>query len=198
VSHTDVRAGATAPAAQLLPVAQIIAPGGLLALDLSSTCGYAVGPLAARVPTLTGTWHLPHTGGEGARYTALANELAEALMLWRPSRLVLEAPLPLPAQTTFRSAAQQFGLRAIAYSEGYRASCVVSEIDCLTVRAEVMGQRRISKDIAKREAVLFCKRRGIGVNSHHAADAALVWLWLRERLAGVAPCAGPLWRETLQ
>ena len=68
-------------------------------------------------------------------------------------------------------------------------------MDVHTIRFEVMGVRRMSSAIAKREVVRFCHKRGIRVNSDHAADAALVWLWHRQRVVGIAPCAGPLWRD---
>jgi Holliday junction resolvasome RuvABC endonuclease subunit len=167
--------------------------GGTLALDLSSTVGFAYGRDGDR-PTLFGDWVLPHIGGEGMRYAAFEDSLAAFIDQHAPASLVLEAPLPLPAQTAFRSAAQQFALRGIAFAEGWRASASVSEIDALTVRAEVMGQRRFSKDIVKREVVAYCRKRGIRVSSHHQADAVLVWIWHRQRIAGLAPCAGPLWR----
>jgi hypothetical protein len=170
---------------------------GVIALDLSSTVGWAYAPLDALRP-ITGTWHLPFVGGEGARYAAFENELAAAMDRWQPSKMVLEAPLPLPAMNNWRTACQQFGLRAIAFSEGWRASCAVSEVDVHTARAEVMGQRRLGKDVVKREVTRFCLGRGIKVNSHHAGDAAVVWIWHQQRLRGIPPCAGPLWRGAMQ
>ena len=46
----------------------------------------------------------------------------------QPHSVVIEAPLPNYGQTTLKVQAQQLGLRAIAYSEGYRHSAAVSEI----------------------------------------------------------------------
>lgn len=166
---------------------------GVLALDLSSTVGWAIGDLRGDKVPKTGTWHLPHVGGEGARYAAFENVLAEHMDLWQPEAVVCEAPLPLPALNNWRSACQQFALRAFVAAECWRCSAAFSEVDVHTARAEVMGTRRLGKDVAKQEVYRFCKRRGIAVNSHHAADAAVVWLWHTQRVAGVMPVAGPLW-----
>ena len=169
----------------------------VLALDLSSSVGVAYGPLTERVPRTT-TWHLPHTGGEGARYAAFENELIAFIEGYAPIAIVVEHPLPLMALargSSDRIARQQYTLEGIARKEAYRASAGWDGADVHTIRSEVMGVGRYSRDTVKREVVLFCKRRGIRVGSHHAGDAALVWLWYRQRMLGIAPCAGPLWRE---
>lgn len=169
----------------------LLPAGGVLALDLSQTTGWAYGAIGDRDPAF-GVWHLPHTGGEGARYAAFENELAAAMAVWAPSRLVLEAPLPLMAQTHARTAQQQYTLRGIAYAEGYRASAAVSEIDALTARAEVLGRGRFSKDTVKREVVRYCLRRGLRVPDHNAADAVVIWTWFTDRMAGRPAVSGPL------
>jgi len=168
--------------------------GLILALDLSSTVGWALGD---RPETLRwGQWLLPVTGGEGARGAGFAERLVPMLEEHRPRRMVIEAPLPPMAQTNTHSARQQYGLNWQAHYEAWHSSCATSEIDALTVRNEVMGSHRpASKDRIKREVVAFCRRRGFRVTSHHQADAVLLWLCLYRRLTGVPICAGPLWRE---
>lgn len=172
-------------------------PGGVLALDLSSVTGVAYGPMDAKNPTF-GTWHLPHIGGEGARYAAFENVLADAMDYLQPRKLVLEAPLPLPAMNNRRSAFQQITLRGISYSEAWRASCAVFEIDAMSVRLGMLGQSRFAKDTVKREVVRFCLRRGLKVPDHNAADSVLLWLWYQAQSQGRLRIAGPLFQETMQ
>jgi Holliday junction resolvasome RuvABC endonuclease subunit len=178
----------------LRPLALVpIRPGGILALDLASTVGWAHGGLADAAPKF-GIWMLPQGQGEGARYAAFENALAAAMDRIQPERLILEAPLPLMAQTQARTAQQQYTLRGIAFAEAWRASVPIMEIDALTVRREVMGQGRFSKDTVKREVVRYCRVRGWRVPDHNAGDACLTWEWLSQRLRGAAPVAGPLFR----
>jgi hypothetical protein len=169
--------------------------GGVATFDLSSEIGTCYGFVEDQQPLATSTIKLAQVGGEACRYASAANAIADFLERYAPRALILEAPLPLPAQTHFRSAAQQFGLRAIAFAEGWHASCAVSEIDVGTARSEVMGIRRMSRDLIKREVMRFVRARGISAVTSHAADAAIVWLWHRQRVRGIAPCAGPLWWE---
>jgi hypothetical protein len=185
------RAGAIAPGVR--PVAEI--PRRVIALDLSGTVGIAIGTEGMMLPERTETWVLAREGGEGARYASFENELAALLGRYQPAHVILEATLPLPAMNNYAAAAQAFGLRAIARAEAWRASASVSEIDVLTVRREVMALPRLSRDAVKLAVFKFCRKRGIKVESHHAADAALVWMWRAMRLRGDAPVAGPLFME---
>lgn len=165
-------------------------------MDLSSTVGAAYGELEAINPVFC-TWRLPHVGGEGARYTAFENVLADFMTKIEPSRIVLEAPLPLPAMNNRRSAFQQITLRGIAYIEAYRGSCMISEIDSLTVRMMFLGHR-VSHDVAKKEILRYCHKRGLKVSDHHQSDAALVWLWYQAQMRRAPRIAGPLFQETMQ
>jgi hypothetical protein len=160
---------------------RLVLTGGVLALDLSSAVGWAYGHQPQELAH--GTWQLPMVGGEGARGAAFAERLAELLEEVEPAHLVLEAPLPPLAQTNMRSARQQYGLTWQAHTEAWHARCAVSEINAQAVRDELLGCR-YSKDVVKREVLRYCHRRGIKVATHHAADAALVWLWHYGRLNG--------------
>jgi hypothetical protein len=187
VLHVPSKAGSA-------PVLDSLPPGGTVAFDLSGTVGWCYAPDWMAVPA-SGQWELPHWGGKGAKGAAFLNLLEPFMDRYQPTHMVLERVLPLPAMNNWSVAYQQFGLGWMAWAEAYRASCAVTEIDALTVRSDIMGQRRFSKDTVKREVVAYCRRRGIKVTSHHAADAVLCWLWHRARLQGEAPVAGPLFRE---
>jgi Holliday junction resolvasome RuvABC endonuclease subunit len=176
-----------------------LAPGGVLALDLSRSTGWCYGAVGDRSPAF-GVWHLPHTGGEGARYAAFENVLAAAMDAWAPGKLVLEAAFSLQAlanASNIAVARQQLTLRGIAYAEAWRASVPIVEIDSFTVRSEVLGRGRFAKETVKREVVQFCRARGWKVPDHNAGDACLVWLWLTNRLRGRPPVAGPLFLKAI-
>lgn len=165
-------------------------PEGLLALDLAGVVGWCYGGRYDRHP-MYGTWHLPHIGGEGARYCAFENTLAAEIARLKPKKLLLEAPLPLPAMNNRRSAFQQITLRGIAWSEAYRASIPIGEIDSTTVRMGTLG-RLYSKDLIKREVVKFCRDLKWNPPDHNAADACLLWLWHRAQINGTLRVPGPM------
>jgi Holliday junction resolvasome RuvABC endonuclease subunit len=173
-------------------------PGGTLALDLASTVGWAYGGLRDANPAF-GCWKLPPIGGEGARFAAFENTLAAAIEELQPSRMVCEAPMPLQALigvSTLKVVSQQLGLRAIAYSEAYRASIPISEVSSDMVRYAILGAARFAKGKVKIEVVNYCRSRGWKVPDHNAGDAVLVWLWHKGQLSG-SPLAGPLFPDNL-
>jgi Holliday junction resolvasome RuvABC endonuclease subunit len=176
--------------------------GGVLALDLSGTVGWAYGAIDAPDPSF-GCWHLPRIGGEGARFAAFENELAAAMDRWSPSAVVLEAPLSLQALcgvSTLKVVAQQLTLRGIGYAEAWRASAPISEVSSDMVRLAMLGQSRFKKDTVKTEVVAYCHARGWKVPDHNAGDACLVWAWQCTQMRGGSPVPRRLFqqRETIQ
>jgi hypothetical protein len=174
--------------------------GGVLALDLAGVVGWAYGHLTDRNPAF-GTWRLPHIGGEGARYAAFENELAEAMDEFAPSKMILEAPLSFQALlgvSTGRVMQQQYTLRGIALAEAWRASCAPSEVSSDIVRLELLGQSRFAKDTVKREVVRYCRQRGWRVPDHNAGDACMIWAWFQQQMRAVPRTSGPLFVEAAQ
>lgn len=170
------------------------APGGVLALDLSSSVGWAYGSLDAVVPAF-GVWLLPHTGGEGGRFAAFENALAAAMDQMVPSRVVVEAPLSFQALlgvSNMRVMCQQYTLRGFAYAEAWRANVPISEVSSDIVRLAMLGQSRFAKGTVKREVVAYCRARGWRVPDHNAGDACLVWAWFVGQVSGRRAVAGPL------
>ena len=160
--------------------------GGILALDLASVVGWCYGLAGTSIPRC-GAWQLQKLGGEAARYASFQKKLAPVMERLRPSHLMLEAPLPLPAMNNWLAACQAFGLRAVALAEAWYASCPHSEVDAQTVRAEVMGSRP-PREEAKQQVVAWCVRQGwavaaCGDHAHHAADACLLWRWFSDRVS---------------
>jgi Holliday junction resolvasome RuvABC endonuclease subunit len=159
------------------------APGGLLGLDLSSTCGWAyLADLGQRTPDV-GSWRLPSLGGQGAKFAALENELAAALNCLTPIRVVVEAPLPPVALSNATTVRLLYGLNAIVRSECWRASISLIEIDSHTARLEIIGPVRAKPGEVKQLVMAWCAKRGIAAPDDHAADAAVVALWCARRLS---------------
>jgi Holliday junction resolvasome RuvABC endonuclease subunit len=164
----------------------------ILALDLAGIVGWAFGH---ERPPRFGTWHLPHMGGEGARYASAENEIYAAIVKWQPRHIVIEAHLPLAAMNNVAAMRQAISLRAVARIEAYRASIPVFEIDSQTVRRDVIGQGRFSKDTAKKEVVGWCRRQGWKVPDHNAGDACVIWEWYRRLIGRHSFAAGVLFAD---
>ena len=77
----------------------------------------------------------------------------------------------------------------------YRSRYAFKSITAPDARRAVLGQAYFSKDRVKQEVIAYCRRRGLKVRDHHAADAAIIWLWHRGAMRGDRPVAGPLFRE---
>jgi hypothetical protein len=174
--------------------------GGVLALDLSSTVGFAYGDMTDKRPWF-GSWKLPKPACEGFKYASFENELAATMDRLRPSHIVIEAVLPLPVLASGKSnhyaVAQQFSLRGIVHSEAWRAECPIpTEIDAYTARSEVTGQTRNLRSAEWKALVIeFCRKRSWVVPDDHAADAIILWLWHKMRMTHQPPVYGPLWRD---
>lgn len=169
-------------------------PGGVLALDLSSHVGVALGGIFSTSPAFC-TWHLPKNQGEGARYAAFENELAACIDRLQPARVVLESAMSLQAMAQVSTTAvmrQQITLRGIAYSEAYRASIPISEISADFVRGAMLGQSRFEKGKVKAAVIAYCHGRDWMCLDDNQADACLTWAWHCTQMRGGAPVSGPL------
>jgi hypothetical protein len=159
--------------------------GGILALDLASTTGWAYGTQACAAPEV-GTWRLGK-GSEVARMGAFGSELSDFVRAHRPSVILLEAPISFRVMRRFADAAQQLGLRAVAMAIAWQNETPCHEIECLRVRAEMLGSRNFPRGEVKGVVMAYWQRRGVPMPDHNAADAALMWEWYRLRLTGKPP-----------
>lgn len=148
------------------------AAGGILALDLSLSTGWAYG-CAEDASPVSGYWVLPPTArGLGACYVALENELEDAIHLHRPALVAVEAPLVWKRQT---SAELLLGLANIA-----EACCWRWDVECRkqsveSVRTAVIGTSRFPKGEAKTYVLDWCRRRGWDLDNDDEADARVLW-----------------------
>jgi len=165
------------------------APGGLLALDLSTRVGWAYG--ADFSAPAHGIWELSGGGTSlGARCSALAERLEDAIAVLQPGLVILEAPLPPKAQTAMNSARIQFGLAAVAEMICEEQHVRVEEEKADTVRGFILGRARPQKP----EIVAWCKAQGWSPVDHNDGDALMLWRYRhilgRSRVMAGAGSAG--------
>lgn len=162
--------------------------GGILALDLSLTTGYAYGGLRANAP-LVGRWFL--NGGlanMGEAWVDLQNRVEDFIVLNKPSLIVYALPYA-KVQTTARLG---LGLAAHAESSGYRMEVKVREIPEGTARKGVLGrgyfadrdaEKKIIKGSARRNAksaaMTWCEGKGWAVRDDNEGDACIIWEFSR-------------------
>ena len=151
----------------------VIEKKGILALDLSGTCGWAFGCDGDLVPAF-GSWQLSESSLLGPKFVAYENELIAALERLRPRLCVMEAPLPAMSQGSTNVARLQFGLAAITEAECWRARVQVREQAASTARKAVIGQGRWAKGTAKHHVIAYCRSQGWSVSDDHQADALIL------------------------
>lgn len=149
------------------------APAGILALDLSSSVGWAFGYAGARRP-LCGVWLLAK-GDLGRMLASFDNELDDAILLHRPSLIVAEAPLPPTAVSNATVWRQQLSLAGMAEAAAYRHDIEFREQACSTIRLEILGTGRFPNGNAKPAILAYCERKGWGVPDHNSGDACVTW-----------------------
>lgn len=156
-------------------------PGGILTYDLGQHVGWAYGHSTDNRPEFGGLL-LPKWGGEGGRFAAFENEVADHVSLFKPKHIRMAAPLHHMAGNSRESVQQQLGLRAIVLSEAYRGSASAGEIDEYQARLEVLGTGRFAKGEAKAAVVRWCKTQDWHPGTHDQGDALVIWEYFRRRL----------------
>lgn len=145
---------------------------GLLALDLGSAVGWAVGP-PGTVPRV-GTALLPAYGqDEGAYFASYADWLADMITLFAPDEIAAEQTLANVENRGQHATESLLGLRALTSLVAYRRETRLTWHAVSTVRKAVCGNGHAKKD-AVNVAII---RRGVKPDSHNAADAAAVWFY---------------------
>jgi hypothetical protein len=164
-------------------------PGGILTLDLSGHVGWSYGT-GGPVPDIYGLWHLrqPTRGG---RFHAFRTALGDAIDQWQPAEVLMEAPLPPPAQTSAGSARQQYGLAAYVEGECAEHGIPVLERSADDVRRLLIGRSRSRRGNAgpdlfghrvqqkiKDMVIAHVRSLGLPVHDDNVADAIALYLAL--------------------
>jgi hypothetical protein len=164
-------------------------PGGTLTLDLSSHVGWAYGT-GGPIPDSYGLWQLPQPT-RGGRFNAFRSRLEDFIDQWAPSEILMEAPLPLPAQNNAGSARQQYGLAAYVEGECAQARIPVLERNVDDVRRLLIGRSRSRRGTGgpdlfgrpiqqgiKDMVIAYVRSLGLPVHDDNVADAIALYLAL--------------------
>lgn len=149
--------------------------GGILALDLARNAGWAYGLAGTERQRARsfGVWDLGSAarGGNGAVFATLADWLGDAFKMYRPSLVIMEAPLPPGGQTHANTARLLLGYCNVVELLCYRWSIPIREQGAATVRKRILGTARVEKP----DIVRWCRAQGYDVADHNAADAIVLW-----------------------
>jgi hypothetical protein len=151
----------------------------ILALDLATVCGFAVGEVGS-----TPTSGSIRFGAYGSNNNVVFGNAIKWISQFlepqpRPRILILESMLPPDAMkgktnrgTRDRLAGLHGIMRGVAHLRGIRE---ITEVSVSDVRGHFIGHRGAKRDLAKSETRERCKRLGWGDVDADAADACAVW-----------------------
>lgn len=153
----------------------------LLALDLGTTTGWAVGQLGQQRP-VCGIWELPKRDRYdviGARLYAFQRAFVPLFREQKPARVVMAERF---RSRTNDEAASGYALEGLVRLECWHAAVTPLVQPENTVRKEVLGRGWGSTEEMKRLVMAWCENAGIVVPDHNAGDAAVLWHWTRGEL----------------
>lgn len=149
----------------------------LLALDLASTLGYAVGTPGGVIAH--GSFKLPSTGCEiGTFGDAYWRWLDSALSRWSVGEVVFESPI-LPGKTNLTTLRKLYGLTLVTEMAAGRRHIPVREANLSSIRVHFLGVARAPASVPKPErrawikeaTITQCRRLGFRPVDDNDADA---------------------------
>lgn len=155
----------------------------ILALDLSTRTGWALG--RDYESPIHGVWVLPRMSDLGACLSALAGQLEDAIQVFHPDLVIMEAPLPPQAQTAASTARLLLGLAGVTEMICQEQGVPCEEERADTVRKVVMGSARQDKAAI----IAWCRAQTWRPAEDNDADA-LVLLRYRQILSRSRVTAG--------
>lgn len=155
----------------------------ILALDLAVQMGFCVGRPGEK-PTMGSVSLRAASLHPGAKFCVLVDWLAPMLQMYRPFRLVFEAPMmAMPEGKTDEHGKRKGGnaktlAALIGYSShaemlAHRWNVEVAQTASQTVRKHFIGNGRHPEP--KPAVMAECRRRGWDPSDHNAGDAAALW-----------------------
>lgn len=154
--------------------------GTLMALDIASVSGMAVGKPDDRRPIIVSK-RIAHGGDLGAALVGFERWMLDQLAVHQPEVVVFEAPLVLAGASGMKVLTNQatirmlFGLAAVAELVAHRAGLDVYEVNVQEVRKHFCGSGRADKS----QVMRMCQMLGWPVPDHNGADAAAAWSFAR-------------------
>ena len=162
----------------------------VLAYDLAPNfVGYAFGDLSKPWPSDFGFYAFG-TGSIGLKMRRFANSLYGDIERWKPSKVVMESPLPPQSQTDTWTAIKIYGQYCYVHEACDRHGIEIpSAAGADTIRSDLIGRCRWpgGSSETKKKVVEFVRSFGVEVRNHNAADAIMVWAWYRLQMLGLPP-----------
>ena len=158
--------------------------GGILALDLATTTGWAEG-LPGERPT-SGTVRLAPVGSPPeAVFGGLLAFLAPRMTAFRYRMVIWEAPLdPRHLKTNVNTARVLLGLPAVAGAVAHQTGHYgANEASVHDVRSFTLGKRP-AKGEAKRAVMDAMRARGFDPRDDNEADAISLWIYAEAIIGG--------------
>jgi hypothetical protein len=163
----------------------------ILALDLARNTGFALGEERDRVPTFGSIRFGSAGASHAAVFAAALTWASENFRVWRPDRIVREAPLHFRGHAS-RAGNEEIahGLAAIMMAVAYLLGIFdVRQADTRDVRMHFLGENP-RREIAKAKTVARCRMIGWNVTDDDQADACATWSYecgLRNMEASLRP-----------
>ncbi len=146
----------------------------LLALDLSSHTGWAIGPVGER--PRYGTLNLPSTGDEIGRFAdAFDIWLSDMITMYKPSHCAFESSF-IPPTTTLMTVRKLVGLTVITELVCCRRDVICNEVNNATIKKFWAGTGRAKKP----EMIAAARAYGFPVGDDNQADALGLWHYVCE------------------
>jgi hypothetical protein len=153
----------------------------ILALDISSTVGWAEGPVSGH-PMIFGRERLaPEGAGDAAIFAGMLQFLGRRLAALKPRIIVYEAPLDprILTKTTRATLRRLNGLPAVAEAIAYRMGVYdIREIETGDLKMYWHGKRNLPRAVVKPMTIRKMRALGYDVQDEDAADAIAVHRYL--------------------
>ncbi len=162
-----------------------MAGGPILALDLGTTTGWAIGVPGTMPICKSVSFPKASVSGPGRLYASFEDWLWDLIEVHQPVMIAYEAPMPPQAMKGIN--AGRIALSLVGHLEQvcYRATIPCYEQDVWAVRGYFVAHRG-----AKKEAVMAeCRKRGWAFDTDNAADAAAVWAFACHHRAPISEAA---------
>lgn len=149
------------------------------AFDIASQMGVAEG-YAGEKPRLY-TVRLASTDDDlDDAFGRAVKWMAERLLVERPDRIIIEAPIPgskKNGKTSARSVWLTVGLASCITGTAKAKRVPVRRANISSVRKHFIGIGNLPGDVAKPRTVRLCRALGWEPPNHDAADAGACWHW---------------------
>lgn len=157
--------------------------GVILALDLATVLGVAIGPAGGKPRAVPHRIAPPETA-IGPFLSRYADWLADQITTHDPAVIIFEAPIMTAGKTSIDTARKLMNLAGLTDMIGWRREVPrVFEADSSTVCKAFTGRGRYEDRGGKKRAVMeACARLGWEAADDNAADALALWWWAETKL----------------